>query len=333
MLLSFVIPHYNLPCALLERCIESIEALGIKEYGIETVIVDDGSQSPPLWVTGKYPKANIKVITAGHNGPGAARNRGIEEAKGRYIMFVDADDYLIANGTMPVLLDIIERERPQILRIKQIVHNNGNETVFAQIKKVKQSRTVSGAMFMANNNLPGSPCAYIFLRELAIKKEIRFPVNCFHEDEEFNTILHFHALSLIESDAPVYCYCIRAGSTTTNEDQEFKRRRTDDMLQAIARIAAFRDSYYEKSNNIQKKAIERKLNTLATDAVMNMLFNGYNTDETYKKCIESLKPLSLYPIPKASYSFKYKVFRIFANSKTGIAFLKVLLHSKKPKKQ
>ena len=332
MLLSIIIPHYNLQRELLERCIESIKAQGFKENYVETIIVDDGSSSPPLWITERFPESGIRLIIANHGGPGAARNRGIEEAKGEYIFFVDADDSLIANGALPLVLDIIKAERPQIFRLRQKVCSNRERPTVPQTTTIKTGRSISGAMFMAENNMPGRPCSYIFLRELAIKRGVMFPINCFHEDEEFNTYLHFHALSLIDSDALVYCYNIREGSTTTNSDTGFIRRRIDDMLQAITRMAEFKERTSGSSNSIQKRAITRKLDTMAADVILNMMYHGMSVREIRERCRKYLEPLSLYPITKASYSFKYRIFRIFANNKAGMAIMRFMVHGKKPKK-
>ena len=100
MLLSVVIPHYNIPRKLLTACIDSIMGQGIPDDSYEIIIIDDESEEFPEWVCNTYSRHNIRLIRNPHGGPGAARNRGIDEAKGRYIQFVDADDYLLQNGQM-----------------------------------------------------------------------------------------------------------------------------------------------------------------------------------------------------------------------------------------
>lgn len=331
MFLSIIIPHYNIEKHLLERCIDSITGQGITTGEYEIIIVDDGSATPPSWIADTYKGTYIKLIETPHGGPGAARNRGMEEARGRYIMFVDADDFLIGNGHISQCLEILKNEKPQILRYTYLVTENPDRLKPKRNSKVITGNTISGAAFMASNNLPGSPCLYLFERELAIKKGVKFPEGCFHEDEEFNTELHFHAQSLISSDAMPYCYCKRKGSTTANSDINFERKRTEDMLKVIERITFFRSSFYEKSNSVQKRGIDRKLNTLAVDAILNMLYIGMNAKEIRATCTERLAPLSLYPIPEASYSLKYRIFRKLANNRTGLKVLRLIVPNRKPK--
>lgn len=331
MLLSFVIPHYNLPKPMLTRCVASIIKQEIPEEKYEIIVVDDGSAEPPLWLSSIYKGCNLKVIAAEHGGPGAARNRGMEEAAGKYIMFADADDYLITNGEIHHCLSKLEEEEsPDILRYRYIV-STGKK--YPKVKKIKFGKTVSGAEYMAKNNLPGSPCCYFFKRELAINKGIKFPTNTFHEDEEFNAILHYHADTLAECNAFLYLYCIREGSTTANSSAEFEEERLRNLLLIIQRLAYFRNSFSEHATLIQKRAINRKLNTLAVDLILNLLYAGKSAEEIKGTCDTHLSAIGLYPIPAASYSIKYCIFRLLANSKYGLKMLRKHIPAHKPAKK
>ena len=331
MFLSIIIPHYNIDRTLLERCLDSISAVDLSPDKHETIIVDDGSEIPPVWVMEKYDSTKVRLIQSSHGGPGAARNIGIKEATGRYIMFVDADDYLINQNELIGCIKILKKRMPQIMRYRYYVTDNSNTHSTNKRHTINASPTMSGAQFMANNNLPGSPCTYFFEKELAIKNGITFPAECLHEDEEFNTKLHLQATSLINSEATLYCYCIRPGSTTSNPNPEFEKKRISDMMHAIERIKAYKDSIDSNCSDIQRLAIDRKLNTLAVDSIVNMLYTGLSASYILQTCTKHLSPLSLYPIPRASYSVKYIIFRILANSRTGLKFLRAIIPNKKPR--
>ena len=90
---SFIIPVYNAE-KYIEKCIKSIENQGIDNY--EIIIVNDGSQDRSLDVCEKCKKENENILieTQENRGQGAARNRGIELARGKWICFVDNDDWL-----------------------------------------------------------------------------------------------------------------------------------------------------------------------------------------------------------------------------------------------
>ena len=331
MFLSFVIPHYNLPKELLERCINSIIAQDIPDDDYEIIIVDDGSETIPLWATDTG--ENIRLVTVPHSGPGGARNEGLKAASGEYIMFVDSDDYLLNNGEIAQCIEKLKSERPQILRYQYIVKKENEKEPQPQSKEVKFSNTVSGAIFMQDNNLSGSSWTFFFLRSLAIKKDIKFPTDMFHEDEEFNSIIHYHALTLIDSNATLYCYCTREGSTTANSSKEFEQKRISDIIRIIERIHFFAENNTEKSNAIQRRAIAHKLDTLVVDAILNMMYAGLSATEIRKRCKTHLLPISLYPLRKASYSLKYRIFRKLANNIVGMILLRTFIPKRKPTKK
>ena len=332
MFLSIIIPHYNLPRELLERCIDSITGLSIANDGYEVIIVDDGSQEPPLWVNTSYTDKNIRLITTPHGGPGAARNRGILEAKGTYLEFVDADDTINPGSEYKQCIDKLREEKPQILHFNYHIVTTEKSPKHSNGKHIHFSNTISGATYMKEHNLSGSPCRYFVSRELLLEKNIRFPENILHEDEEFNTILHFHARTLVYSNATLYNYCIRQGSTTANSSTVFEAKRINDMLRIIERLANFRKTQQQCSNQ-QSKGFEHKFTMLTVDVILNMLYNGMSTNEIIKKCNEHLAPIDAYPLPPASYSTKYRIFRLFANNKYGMKLLRLLTPSRKPQKR
>ncbi len=329
--LSIIIPHYNIPQELLVRCIESILDQGIPE-DYEIIVIDDGSVAPPTWAKNKYGNI-IRVIANEHTGPGGARNKGIEEAQGKYIQFIDADDCLCPN-TLNNCLEIIKVERPKIFRFQYRICKTESEAR-SNVKRdsIRYSNTISGASFMADNNLPGSPWTYIFEREVAIKHNIRFETNVYHEDDEFNTKLHYHATSLIESDAIVYNYCIRKESITSNTNKQFEEKRIGDLFSLLSRLKTFQKKRESTSNPVQQKGLDRKLTMLTVDTILNLYFAGKSAREIVRLCKTELAALSLYPLPKRTFSIKYRIFRITANSTFGLYLLRLLIPAHKPRKR
>ena len=95
-MVSIIVPIYNMGDSII-RCVESIEMQTYKN--IEVILVDDGSTDDSLLkckeLSNKY--NNITFITKKNGGVSTARNIGIEKAIGKWIMFVDPDDYLSNN--------------------------------------------------------------------------------------------------------------------------------------------------------------------------------------------------------------------------------------------
>ena len=89
MQVSVVIPLYN-KARYVRRCLESVVAQTLSDF--ETIVVDDGSTDGGDRIVESFPASNVRVIRQANAGPGAARNRGLLEASGKYVAFLDADD-------------------------------------------------------------------------------------------------------------------------------------------------------------------------------------------------------------------------------------------------
>lgn len=87
--ISVIIPFYQ-KHQTIERCIRSID---FKSIETEILIIDDGSE-PPLSTKIKEKFPSLRIFKQKNSGPGSARNRGAAEAKGQYLLFLDADDFL-----------------------------------------------------------------------------------------------------------------------------------------------------------------------------------------------------------------------------------------------
>jgi hypothetical protein len=89
MRVTVVLPLYN-KALYVRRALDSIAAQTF--YDFEAIIVDDGSTDGGGEIAGQYADARMRVLCQENAGPGAARNRGIAEARGEFIAFLDADD-------------------------------------------------------------------------------------------------------------------------------------------------------------------------------------------------------------------------------------------------
>lgn len=90
---SVIVPVFNSE-DLLDNCIESIENQSLKD--IEIICIDDGSSDGSFNILNRFASedARFKIHQQENTGAGAARNRGIEESTGEYLLFVDSDDYI-----------------------------------------------------------------------------------------------------------------------------------------------------------------------------------------------------------------------------------------------
>ena len=89
--LSIIIPVYNM-ARYVARCLRSILEQDFIDY--ELIIIDDGSTDDTASIIRQFSDSRINLISTANHGVSYARNRGMHEAKGRFLLFIDADDYI-----------------------------------------------------------------------------------------------------------------------------------------------------------------------------------------------------------------------------------------------
>ncbi len=200
---SIIIPVYNSEKTL-GRCIESIINQSYEDY--EIILVNDGSKDDSLKICLEYSKKYENIITVNqpNGGASSARNKGLETARGDFVLFVDSDDYVSdnyfgefekydAHGGWVIFKDSWEVNHRIIT--KQIRDNFAEEDLFVVAKYLIASRMVN------------SPCAKIFDREIIEKHALRFNANLLvAEDFEFGLRYLFLCSKIKIVNVSVYIY-------------------------------------------------------------------------------------------------------------------------------
>ena len=101
-MLSVIIPVYNVE-KYLRKCVDSVSAQDIAD--MEVILIDDGSPDNCGAICDEYAEKDLRVIVIHkkNEGVSTARNVGLDIARGKYITFVDSDDYLLPNTFIPNL--------------------------------------------------------------------------------------------------------------------------------------------------------------------------------------------------------------------------------------
>ena len=204
---SIIIPAYNVE-KYLERCLESLVKQTLKE--IEIIVVDDGSTDKTLEIAREYEKldARIKVISQTNQKQGAARNKGLEVAKGEFVGFVDSDDW--------VDLDYFEKMYNAAVKNKvNIAAANATRDYKNKTKihlRLEQEKTFYGANDIVKaikNNLVVH--SKIFRFDLI--KNLRFPEGVFYEDAPYAIRAIDLSNSLVTIPNTTYHYFSNKNST------------------------------------------------------------------------------------------------------------------------
>ncbi|MBR1731950.1 MAG: glycosyltransferase [Ruminococcus sp.] len=178
--LSIVIPVYNY-ADILEKNIESI--LNQKtNYKFEAIFVDDGSTDGAQDILRKYENyPNVKLIFQQNGGIGAARNTGINNADGKYLMFVDCDD-IVHDDIVETLMSKAYADNLDMVVAAHNLVKEKNGEVYEVVPNIYPQKNLigyrNGDEIM---NLPGLPWAKVYKRELW--NNVRFFPGYWYEDD------------------------------------------------------------------------------------------------------------------------------------------------------
>lgn len=215
-LISIIVPVYKVE-AYLDKCIESIVKQSYKS--IEIIIVDDGSpdRCPIICDDWSRKDDRIRVIHKKNGGLSDARNYGIEEAAGEFIMFVDSDDY-ISEDMCEQLIEIAQHDKVDIV--------SGNFFKVQENGKIEKNDMSIGCKQKKYSNIEllqhyftvGSVDLEVVWNKLYRRNiffsqdRVRFPFGRLHEDCFTTYQLYFNARSITVIDKPLYYYLQRGNS-------------------------------------------------------------------------------------------------------------------------
>ena len=156
-LISVIIPVYNM-CEYLERCVNSV--IGQTYCNLEIILVDDGSTDGSEKICDQYLNidSRIYVIHKKNGGLVSARKEGLMRARGKYIGFVDADDY-IEKKFYEHLLDALICTQADIVQMGFVVERDGKKECFKCPKGIfnvaanREDYICNGLILMKYNNI------------------------------------------------------------------------------------------------------------------------------------------------------------------------------------
>ena len=258
MKFSVIVPVYNV-ADYLPACVDSLLRQNCADW--ELILVDDGStdgKCPAL--CDRYAAERpglIRAIHQANGGLGAARNTGVEAARGEYLLFVDSDDTL-EPGTLEGLSAELARSDPDMVIFHYCYVTEAGEQPGEPRLSAVTGRPVTLAEEPALLLDSPSACFRLWKRELFADGSIRFPGRVWYEDLCTTPKALLRAKSIVQIPDSFYRYLLRPGSIMRNDNL----RRNLEILDALETVRA----YYE-----QAEALERFrpwLCYLAVDSVL-----------------------------------------------------------------
>ena len=295
--LSIIVPVYNVE-KYLHKCVDSLLAQDLSHEEYEIILVDDGSPDHCGEICDRYAAehSNIRVIHRENGGLSSARNTGIDVAQGKYIQFVDSDDFLEPN----VLKSLVQKMEDEQLDILRFNYQNVNEKyeVFEPNKDPKRfvnySEEVCDSLTFLNERLGPACYACQFMVRRELLTDCKFKEGIYFEDTEWTPRIMLKAHRVTSIDFMVYNYLVRQGSITQCVDEKKKRKVLDDKLLLI-------DSLQEQMKVVADKRWFEGMIAQTVISIISYVASNYYTQRKWviKALVEKeIFPLSTYQVNK-----------------------------------
>ena len=271
-LITVIVPIYKVE-KYLNRCIDSI--INQTYNNLEIILVDDGSPDNCGKICDKYAKKDkrVKVIHKKNGGLSDARNTGIDIAKGKYIAFVDSDDF-IAPNMYEVLYKNIKKEDADI-SIANYYKFENEEEISDDTQEEKITIYTRDEMYenMYNDYL-GTVVAWNKLYKKSLFNEIRYPVGKIIEDSAIIHYLIYTSEKIVITNLQLYFYF---------------QRQTSIMNTPQINLLDELDFLYERVNFFEKIGLQEKsCYNITIEKYINRLIQLYylfHKTKQYKKSI------------------------------------------------
>ena len=227
--ISIIIPVYNVELYL-EQCLNSILEQTFKD--IEVICVNNSSTDKSLEILEKYAQKDkrLRIFTEENKGPGSGRNKGLDEATGKYVLFVDADDFVDID-LCQTLYEESEKNNLDVCSCDYLFYHNKTNTVSPRSKALQLDCRYD--LDRANGDTTDDFAKFFFAfsatwlklirRDLIEKASLRFPYGAV-EDVPFVVSLGVRCNRIKMLEKPLGYYRV---AQTTNISSDASRMLID----------------------------------------------------------------------------------------------------------
>ena len=313
-MISVIIPYYN-PNRdseserLLHRAILSVRDNldGLIPY--EVILVNDGSPGDPdMRPFGGMP---LYYTKRAHGMLGAARNTGIDNAKGDMLAFLDADDYYFP-GTLVPCIKAMEQNGADLVGFGFRTTRTSAPADCPVSGKPAFSALCTGNEYMSQGNLFSGAWQFIISTRLIRGHGLRFMENRYIEDEEFTPRLLFFSKRMTYTRHPVYAYYVHPGTIITSHSAQNTELKSSHTIAAIQSLLEFRQEHSTE----QHDGLDKKIDSLAIDQLRRTL-RRKDWHDALPVQIRALQRMGLFPLRADSLPARSRLFAALSGNRTG----------------
>lgn len=251
-LISVIIPVYNVE-QYLDRCLESAVSQTYKN--IEIILIDDGSidNSGKMCDQWAQKDKRIKVVHQENRGVSASRNRGIREAKGELISFIDSDDEAYSDYLETMYCDLTENNCDLAMTKHYVKYPLTTKEAFTGATTIFNSPKNCLKEMLLCRNVDVSPWGKLYKKSLF--KGVEYPEGKIFEDVATFHAIVFNSKKIILNSTPHYNYIIRRKSIS----QQYFHKEKLDLIEATNAMCS---DIERKVPNLKAECNVRRLHAL-----------------------------------------------------------------------
>lgn len=298
---SVIIPCYNSE-KYISKCLNSI--LNQTYSNIEIIIIDDGStdNSVNIIQNNIENRSNVIFIKNKNNGVSYTRNLGLEKASGKYVMFVDSDDYLNDNKTIEKIINYILKYNTDVVRFNFIKEKDNkfinSKPVYSKVKYIeKENYNKSLYRKILSTETLNSACLTLYKKDIIENNKIKFNVELKNgEDAVFFMDYIENTNSFLYLPNLYYTYYIKNEGLSGNGI---------DINSMIANKISFINILKQKEldwNLIEKNLVNKKIIYIAMSTIYTLYVKNKTLSSEIKneKLVEIINKFELIKILKST---------------------------------
>ncbi|MEW6008465.1 MAG: glycosyltransferase family A protein [Candidatus Omnitrophota bacterium] len=292
IVISVIIPMYNIQ-RYITTSLNRLKSQTLSQYLFEVVLVDDSSTDDTFIIAKSF--RGIRNLTVDklkkNSGPGIARNRGIELAKGDYILFLDGDDYLL-ESSLEKIFTIINNHDIDVVTFnwtyyKDLIEQNPIPRR-RDLDDMPMDRFYLTKHYLGMN-MDGSVIYTLVKKSVLVKNNIKFPAG-FHEDMSIIFQIYYSARNILKLNEIIYIKRDRPDSI----NHTFSKKHVYDYLSAWPKIMDFliKKEGSSAKHKYRQDYLRGISGLVATLIRKNLNINSKNFNkrlELYKCIVKSLK--------------------------------------------
>lgn len=309
MWLSYIIPLYNCE-KYIATCLDSVLNQGLASDEYEVVVVNDGSTDNGAEIVTQYCQKyeNFRLIDKENGGVSSARNRGIDEAKGEYIYFMDADDYLLPGG-MKILRDEYLERYGHADMVGFWCHTVDEHYNMQEWERIRPHKLLFQGTFLEYGNLFGigwSACFQLISRNLLLKYKVRFMPYVHSEDTFFMmSLFRITDATIIATNLDIYRYYVRESSALNRNDREFVEKTFNGFIELAGKVREI-----EHQSLYRKEIFENEIKTFQRKAFIRLCSSSLSYKDI-KNLLDKAIQADFFPVKEANASIHKFINKVY----------------------